>query len=881
MNYLTSLTDLAVVKLKKKPQRKSKLAVRRGGSVQCRTSEGNGASALPFFVAALGASAGGLEALGSFFEAMPVDSGIAFVVIQHLAPNHKSMMRELLSRKTRMPVSLAEDGERINPNHVYLIPPKKCLTIFHGKLLLTDWDSKKGPNLPVDAFFSSLAEDQAARAIAIALSGTGSDGTRGIRAIKEAGGLVMIQDERSAKFSGMPHSAIATGLADYILPASDMPGELLKFIHHPFLAQRGRAGLRPAETAIQKITSLIHTQSGIDFSAYKQSTVVRRLQRRMGISKIENAEHYFEYLRQTPEEVRALANDLLINVTRFFRDREAFKCLRDEVIPATFEHASPERSIRVWVPGCATGEEAYSVAMLVAEHAATLDQQYEVKIFATDVNQEAIGFAARGIYPASIAADVSVDLLARYFIREEDGYRICRHVRDLVVFARQNILKDPPFTRMDLISCRNLLIYLQPGCQRKLLSLLFFALGPGGYLFLGTSETVGERQDAFEPVNLKARIFQKRGDAALTIPELAPVSTPIRKALSALVPDDLALGGRPPDKLWNAINAKLIADYAPTCFVVNEKNEILYSFGRPEEFIALQAGRANLNLLKLAPRELSLGLSTAIRQARKQNAAVRHRGVKFQRNLRTRLINLKVEPMSIDHGAAGLLLIFLEESKKPVALRTGENFDSSNASKQHIADLEEDLEHTQESLRVAMQQQATSSEELQATNEELIAANEELQSSNEELESINEELATINSEYQQKNDELVVANNDLNNFLRTSEIGTLFLDESLRIRKFTPVAAEEMNLLPHDAGRLLTDLSHPLIDQLGHKMQQVLRNGTPVEKTVHTRPGVWHLLRISRYRRVGASDQGIVVTFVNVSALKQTQQDLRKKCQNE
>jgi two-component system CheB/CheR fusion protein len=871
---------LAAVKLKKRPQPKSKSAVRRGGTVECRTLQENGASALPFFVAGLGASAGGLEALRSFFDAMPADSGMAFVVIQHLAPDHKSMMGELLSRKTQMPVSQAEDGERLERNHVYLIPPKKCLTIFHGKLLLTDWDSKKGPNLPVDAFFSSLAEDQATRAIAIALSGTGSDGTRGIRAIKEAGGLVMIQDERSAKFSGMPHSAIATGLADYILPASDMPAELLKFIHHPLLAQPGSAGLRPAETAMQKITSLIRTQSGIDFSAYKQSTVVRRLQRRMGISQIETAEQYFDYLRQTSEEVRAFTNDLLISVTRFFRDREAFERLRAEVIPAIFASASKEGSIRVWVPGCATGEEAYSIAILMAEHAKTLDQQYETKIFATDVNQEAIGFGGLGIYPASIAADVSADLLARYFVREEGGFRICRHLREQVVFARHNILKDPPFTRMDLISCRNLLIYLQTPWQRKVLSLLHFALCPEGYLFLGTSETVGEQQDTFQPVNLKARIFQKRGDAVLTLPEMAPISAPVRKALSAFVPGDAPLGSRLQDKLWNAINAKLIADFAPTCFVVNEKNEILYSFGRPEEFIALQAGLANLNLLKLAPRDLSLGLFTAIRQARKQNTVVRYRGVKFARDHRKRVVNLKVEPMPTHHGARGLLLIFLEESKKPVRLPAGEEFDYSNTSKQHIADLEDDLQHTRENLETAMQQQATSGEELQATNEELIAGNEELQSSNEELESINEELATLNSEYQQKNDELLVANDDLNNFLRTSEIGTLFLDHSLRIRKFTPVAAEEMNLLPHDAGRLLTELSHPLIDQLSDKMQQVLRNGTPMEKTVQTRPGVWHLLRISPYRRAGASDQGIVVTFVNVSVLKQAQRDLRNSGEN-
>ena len=839
----------------------------------------NAAAAPPFFVAGLGASAGGLEALGSFFEAMPDDSGIAFVVIQHLSPDHKSMMAELLGRNTRMPVCQAEDGMPVEPNHVYLIPPKKCLTIFHGKLVLTEWDSNKGPNLPIDLFFSSLAEDHGERAIAIALSGTGSDGTRGIRAIKEAGGLVMIQDEHSAKFSGMPHSAIATGLADYILPAPDMPPALLKLIQHPLLALPGGKHLHPPANIMQKIEGLIRAQTGIDFSGYKQSTVVRRLERRMGICQVRDAGQYFEVLRQSPQEVTAFVNDLLINVTRFFRDSEAFDSLRDEVIPAIFANASKERAIRVWVPGCATGEEAYSIAILMHEHAATLREKYDVRIFASDVNKKTIEFAGAGIYPGSIAADVSADLLARYFVKVESGYRICRSIRDQIVFARQNILNDPPFTRMDLVSCRNLLIYLQTPWQRKVLSILHYALRSEGWLFLGSSEAVGEQQNAFAPINAKARIFQKRGGTALTVSErarIAPSSAPAHETPSVPPHDDSTGVKRPQDKLWNAINAKLLADFAPTCFAVNERDEILYSFGQPQAFIALQTGRAHLNLLKLVPRDLSFALSTAIREARKKNAAVRYRGVKFRRDHATRLLDLKVEPMPADGGAPAAWLVFLEESGKPVPAPAGEDFDPGNRSIQRIADLEEDLQSSRENLQAAIEQKETSAEELQASNEELMAANEELQSSNEELESVNEEQATLNSEYQQKNDELLVANNDIDNFLRTAQIGTIFLDKTLHIRRFTPVVAEEMKLLPQDAGRLLTDLSHPLIHELGSEAQRVLRDKAPVEKTVETRPGVWHLLRISPYRREGTTDEGIVVTFVNVSALKQAQHDLQK-----
>ncbi len=860
------------MKRAKKPPRKSKPAARGEVKADSFISDGNAAPALPFFVVGLGASAGGLEALEIFFEAMPSDSGMAFVVIQHLSPDHKSMMPELLSRKTRMPVSQSKDGEKVAPNHVYLIPPKKCLTLFHGKLLLAEWNTENSPNLPVDAFFSSLAEDQSTRAIAIALSGTGSDGTRGIRAIKEAGGLVMIQDE-GAKFSGMPHSAIATGLADYILPASDMPDVLLKFIRHPLLAKPGE--LHPPDNTIQKIAALIRTRTGIDVSGYKQSTVLRRLERRMGISQIEKMGNYLEYLRQSPREVSALVNDVLISVTKFFRDRHAFKALREEIIPDIFAFASQEKSIRVWVPACATGEEAYSIAILMQEHARTLEEEYEIKIFATDVNQEAIRFASGGIYPASITADVSIDLLARYFTKEENGYRIRRHIRDQVVFARQNVLKDPPFTRVDLVSCRNLLIYLQVELQRKVLSILQFALRPGGYLFLGTSETPGDQQDTLQPVNLKGRILQKRGDSALAGPEMAQVaqmSAPVREAL-ALAPINAERGNQLEDKVWNAIYARLITEFAPTCFVLNKKNEILYSFGEPKKFITLRAGRANLNLLKLASRDLSLGLSTAIRRARKQNEAVRYRGLKIERDHKKRLVSLKVEPLPADGGDSPLLLVFLEETKKRGHEQAKEDFDPSDPSTKRISDLEEDLQRTHENLETATQLQAKSGEELQATNEELIAANEELQSSNEELESINEELATLNSEYERKNDELLVANNDLDNFLRTAQIGTIFVDEKLHIRKFTPVAAQEINLMPQDTGRALTDLAHPLIDTLSREVRRVLTSGEAVEKTVETRPGIWYLLRISPYRREGATDQGIVVTFVNVSALKRGQPD--------
>lgn len=775
-----------------------------------------------------------------------------------------------------MPVFQAADGMAIEPNHIYVIPPKKCLTIFNGRLQLMEWDSKKGPNFPIDLFFTSLAQDRGERAVAVALSGTGSDGTRGIRAIKEAGGLVMIQDEKSAKFSGMPHSAIETGLADFILPVSELPLALLRFIRHPLFAAAGGRSPHPSAMALQKIEGLVRSQTGIDFSGYKQGTVMRRLERRMGISQVDDAARYLEVLRHSPTEVAAFANDLLIGVTRFFRDSEAFKALREEVIPSIFANASADRSIRAWVAGCATGEEAYSLAILMQEHAATLDAKYAVKIFATDLSSNAIEFAGKGVYPASIAADVSPELLARYFTVEDKGFRISRGIREQVIFARHNILKDPPFTRLDLASCRNLLIYLQSPWQRKVLSLLHFALRPKGYLFLGSSETVGEQHDAFASINAKARIFRKCGAADTGARDIANFTCTlprIREALPAPPPG----GRRPEDKLWGAIASRLIADYVPTGFAVNEKDEILYSFGRPQAFIALQAGRANLDLLKLVPPDLSLALATALRKSRKRKAAVHFRDVKFRREKSASLLDLEVRPLPVDPDEPAVWLIFLQDKAEIVSASAGEDFDPGDRSSQRIAELEEDLRESRETLQIAIEHRETATEELQSTNEELIASNEELQSTNEELESINEELVTLNAEYQQKNNELLVANNDIDNFLRTSQIGTIFLDEALRIRRFTPFVAEEMKLLPQDAGRLLTDLSHPLIDELSREAHRVLRDRKPIEKTVETRPGVWHLLRISPYRRAGTSDLGIVVTFVDVSAIEQARKDLRQR----
>lgn len=822
-----------------------------------------------FYVVGLGASAGGLEALRSFFAAVPARSGAAFVVIQHLAPDHRSQMVELLATHTQAPVSQIADGVTIEPNRVYVVPPGKCVKIFHGRLSLLD-PEKKAPHLPIDQFFRSLAEDCGERAIGIALSGTGSDGTLGVRAIKEAGGTIMVQDAASAKFSGLPESAGATGVADYVLPPAEMARQLLLFIRHPLVARARSAEFKVGETTMHKIVSLIHGQSGIDFTAYKPSTVERRIQRRIGIAQLANPEQYLELLQQSPREVEALQRDLLINVTRFFRDSEVFAVLRDEILPAILKQAAARKALRIWVPGCATGEEAYSIAMLLQELVSARDEKWDVKIFATDLDKVSIEYAGQGLYPKSIAADVAPELLARFFVDENNGLRISPGIRKQVVFAQHNILRDPPFTKVDLISCRNLLIYLRSASQRKVMDLLHFALQPAGCLILGTSETIGDHASAFETVNAKMRIFKKRGDSRSSI---AAAVSGLPNAGSAngerglTTVEVISAESRRQEKVWEAVSARLAAEFGTTCLVLNNKHEILHSLGEPERFLKVHAGKASLSLLKLAPRALSLALSGALRRAEKEQKTVRYSAVPVPGEGKTQTIDLKVQPLAAESGSAGVMLVFFQTRKRIPATASKQKFNPASESAERIADLEDDLESTKEKLQAATEGKETAHEELQAANEELLAGNEELQSSNEELESVNEELTTLNTEYQQKIAELIVANNDLENFLRTSDVATIFLDDTLRLRRFTPAVTREIPLKQHDLGRLLTDFAHPLVAAISQDLPRVAAGGEAIMKTLETRPGVWHLMRITPYRREGATDRGLVVTLLDVSPL--------------
>lgn len=825
-----------------------------------------------FYIVGIGASAGGLEALQTFFDHMPPDSGAAFVVIQHLSPDYKSLMVELLSKHTQMEVIRAGEGQDILPNKIYLIPPKKNMTVFHGRLLLTN--QEKGLNLPIDLFFRSLAEDRLHQSIGIVLSGTGSDGTRGIQAIKENGGIVMVQEESSAKFSGMPSSAIATGLADFILPAEKLPGQLSLFLSHPIITQAAlhvemTAG-SPHQSTLDRITAHIRKVTGIDFSEYKPSTVIRRIERRMGISQLEKLEDYYHYLSQSPKELQALTKDLLISVTKFFRNPEAFDSLAENVLPELIKIKSPGDTLRIWVAGCATGEEVYSLAIAIDHFLSRQPHTYFYKIFATDIDKDAIEIAAQGLYPRSITADVKPQHLEQYFISKGEEYQIARPIRDNIVFATQNVLKDPPFTRIDIITCRNLLIYLQPQIQQKLLLLFHFSLTPGGLLFLGNSETTGSQSDFYETLDAIHRIYTKKGQnptSFLNTPSLSRLFSPDKAdpAQVFLTPKDFPLNA---DLLNEQISSLLLEEHLDSCAVIDTAFELLFAYGKARRYLTFPSGKASLNLKNMLPRDLSIALTTAVNTVLKEEKPVQYNEIKTECNGSAQIIDLRVLPLPVSGTSHRLLLVFFLPSEKDPT--DAIPYEPDKRTLQRVNDLEGELQNTREHLQATIEELEASNEELQATNEELIASNEELQSTNEELESVNEELYTVNAEYQGKISELTDLHDDMQNYLSTSEVGTIFLDAKLCIRKFTPSITTDIGILTQDIGRPLSDLAHPVILNILHDTRQVLEHSEPIEKTIYyNKPDEqWILARIVPYRKHASDNEGVVITLINITASK-------------
>lgn len=821
------------------------------------------------FVVGIGASAGGLEALEEFFDALSPTDDAAFVVVQHLSPDYRSMMSELLAKHTAMPVVEVEDGMEVRGGHVYLIPRRSNMTIFGNRLYLSNQQAKL--NLPIDMFFESLAEESGDRAIGIVVSGTGSDGTRGVRAIKEAGGMVMVQTAESAKFDGMPRSAIATGIADYVLPPARMPAELQRFFddeqqRRPIVEAR----IGGQSSGVARILMLIKRRTGVDLSLYKESTIVRRLERRMGITRCESEDAYLQLLHDQPREITALYKEILIGVTRFFRDAHAFDSLAERVIPEILAAKHGGEPIRVWVAGCSTGEEAYSVAITLAEQLEQHDAQHAFKVFATDVDKDAIEFASYGLYPESIAADVSPERLARHFVHKGDSFQILPAIRERVIFAYHNAFADPPFRKIDLISCRNLMIYVQPTLQTRLLDNFDFSLNADGFLFLGSSETVGDAAELFAAFDVKWKIYRHRtGHTARKPPAVDDGSTQSPASVAARTPATKAarsseLQQAPADTALQG----LVEQVLPPSVIVNEYREVIHIFGDVSDMLHLPYGRMQLDLMKMAREEISLPLSNAIQKAIKDDSRVTINDVPIVSEGEAFSASISVWPIDGALGTRQYAVLFTRSDHVPTSEEI-HSFDLDKGAQERIQNLEEELRATQEELRTTIEELETSNEELQATNEELLSSNEELQSTNEELQSVNEELITVNAEYQTKIEELSVLNDDMLNLLSATNIGTLFLDMQLRIRKFTPSITELFNIIKTDVGRPISDLSYSLVypDLVGD-VQTVAETHEFLEKEVPDKTGAWFMIRIGPYLSEDERPEGVVVTIIDITRRK-------------
>lgn len=829
----------------------------------------------------VGASAGGLEAIEAFFSAMPEDSGLAFIVIQHLSPDHKSLMVQLLSKKTRIPVRQCQDGLEVLPNHIYMIPPKKNLAIFHGRLVLTDKDARRGGNLPIDIFLKSLAEDKGKRAIAVILSGTGSDGTRGVRAVKEHDGMVMVQEEASAKFDGMPKAAISTGVADFVLPPGEMAAQLMKYTGHPLVTgQTPAKRLLKDEQGMTKIFSLLRDQTGVDFTYYKPSTITRRIERRISVNQKNSLVDYIDFMQQFPGEVTTLYRELLIGVTSFFRDPEAMTELLNHCFPEIIKQ-SKNRELRFWVAGCSTGEEAYTIAILAKEAMDRLGESRDIKIFATDIDRNAVVHAGNGLYPESIAADLSSQLLGKYFYKKEDNFQVARHIREMVVFAKHNLIKDPPFTKIDFISCRNLLIYLQPVLQHKVFDLFNFSLKSGGYLFLGTSETIGEMEQYFEVVHQKFKLYRSLGK-----PGVNPLSDAPTAGQAGYQPHALAfpagesrrLRRHPLDEGMESRYLDVLhRRYVPVAAVVKPDLSLVHVFGDPQAFFKVPSGKMVFDITKMVEKDLSIPLATGIQKVLRTGQEVVYNNVSFASDRRKKTIRLRVIPLPEKKGFENLSAVFFEDisqgEQPPEAPE--EAYDIDQDVQQRIRDLEQELQYTKENLQATVEELETSNEELQATNEELLASNEELQSTNQELQSTNEELYTVNAEHQKKITELTQMNNDVENLLVNSGVGILILDENNEIRKYSPGITDIFNVLESDIGRPVDHISHKLKGlRPAETARTVQENHEQITLETQDQEGRDYLVRVFPYAVGPEAYSGTIFTFVEITALKQAKQDL-------
>jgi len=837
-----------------------------------------------FPIVGLGASAGGLEALKSFVSKIPKISGMAYVILVHMSPSQPSLMPELLQRMTPIPVNAAKDGDILLPDHVYIVPPNSDINIYKGTIQLMAL-VLRGPTLPIDFFFRSLAKDKGSEAVGIILSGTGTDGTLGIKEIKSSDGLVLVQSEESAKYDGMPRSAINTGLVDMILTPEEMPDRLIQYFDNlgPVEKRKTTAADDDAKGWLTKIYSILRLKVGHDFSSYKENTIIRRVNRRMGLNQVKDYATYVRFLRENPKEAEFLFRELLIGVTHFFRDSESYESLKKNILPGMFANLPEDSIFRVWIPGCSTGEEAYSLAMVFRECLDTNSKRITLQLFATDIDQYAIDKARQGYFPESIGADVSPERLKRFFTRQQESYQIRKDIRDSIVFSVQDILKDPPFSRLNMLCCRNLLIYLDGTAQKKLLPLFHYTLVPGGILVLGSSETIGDTRDLFKTLDNKWKIFQR--NEILTDfrqPIEFPTGLPGNRDADLKIPETL----EKKKSIGNLVKTMVLDNFSPPAVLIDRKGNILHVQGRTGKYLEMALGPPSQNILGMAREGLRIELSSSLREAVSSGKNVTRKEICVRTNGDIQLINLHLYPVITPKETAGNYLVVFENiaaKSQSQKLEPDSRNNPVDLTNERILLLENELQNSRESHQTTIEELESSNEELKSTNEELQSSNEELQSTNEEMESskeelqsLNEELQTVNAELQSKVDLLSTAQDDMQNLLNSTEIATVFVDNNLRVKRFTEKATRIISLIQTDIGRPLHQLATNLTyENLNQDLETVLKKLMPKEVEVQSKDDKWYNMRIIPYRTTDNRIDGAVLTFSSIDELKKSERVLK------
>jgi two-component system CheB/CheR fusion protein len=841
-------------------------------------------------IVAIGASAGGVEALTDLINHLPADTGMSFVLVQHLDPKHHSILTELLARKTAMMVTEVSDRMPVNPNHVYVIPPNATMTITDHTLHLGPREDLRGAHMAVDHFMRSLAEQKGNRAIGVILSGSGSDGTLGMAEIQAHGGVTFAQDEATAKYDGMPRSAVAAGCVDYVLPPRGIAKELERIARHPYLARKIMSGavevVPTLGSGLNTIFQVLLRATGVDFTHYRQTTILRRMQRRMVVHKIDDIKQYAKFVQSHPAEIKALYHDMLINVTSFFRGPRVFDAIKSLAFPTILKKLPREGGIRVWTPGCASGEETYSVAITLLEFLGEKATQIPIQFFGTDVSETSVARARNGFYPENIQGDVSPERLRRFFSKVEGGYRVSKSIRDICIFAQHNVLSDPPFSRMDLICCRNLLIYLEPVLQSKVISLFHYALQPGGFLVLGSSEGVGATGSLLAVEDRGHKIFSKKSGAARQ--SVGSIhGQPGRREYGPV-----RIAARPAEAIWNygeaqkEFDRRLLTEYAPATVFVNEEMEIIHTRGNVNRYLKLSPGRPSLSVLKMAREGLVVELRNAIGRAKKENIVVGKRNLQVRNGNgdgaghaetgSARMINFDVIPVTLgSEKEMYFMIVFQEAPPEPrrEAARRGRPSEATESALKRTAKLEQELAAMKEYLQSVIETQEATNEELQSANEEILSSNEELQSTNEEMEtakeelqSANEELNTVNDELRSRNLEITQINNDLINLLSSIDIAVIMIGSDLTIRRFTPKAQKFLGLIPGDVGRPLSNINPTIgIADLQAMVQQVMADFHILERELTDRLGVHYQFKILPYRTTENKIDGAVITIVDIA----------------